>query len=267
MARTIVISILLVAWGLLVPARAGAQESRASLFEAAQLHERGIGVARDDAKAADLYCRAARLGDAEATVRLAFMYANGRGVAQDDGIAVALFRHANGVQSQPAEPPSRLIAPESIRLPECMMRDAARVRPIVRASAGTAIPAVPTAASMGSSAEVTVAIREWAAAWSARDVEKYLAAYAPSFRVPAGKSRAAWEAERRERILGKTQIAVSAENILITVSGEKANAQFVQNYRADSLAQTNAKALSLVKVNGRWLIQEETSGATKLSAR
>lgn len=275
MARTIVIFILLTVWGLLLPARADAteanrvsdQENRASLFEAAQLHERGTGVARDDTKAADLYCRAARLGDREAAVRLAFMYANGRGVTQDDGIAVALFRHANDVQAQPAQPPSRLIAPESIRLPDCMKRDAARVRPIVRASAGAASSAVSTSLRIDASAEVTAAIREWTAAWSARDVEKYFAAYAPGFRLPAGKSRAAWEAERRERILGKTQIAVAAEKIQITVSGEKANAQFVQNYRADNLAQTNSKVLSLVKVNGRWLIQEEASGAPKLATR
>ena len=57
-------------------------------------YEHGEGVVRDYAIAADLYCRAALDGDAEAAFRLGWMYANGRGVARDDRLAAGLFRIA-----------------------------------------------------------------------------------------------------------------------------------------------------------------------------
>ena len=57
-------------------------------------YEHAEGVARDFAKAADLYCRAARLGFADAQFALGWMYANGRGVSRDDGVAAHLFAMA-----------------------------------------------------------------------------------------------------------------------------------------------------------------------------
>jgi hypothetical protein len=284
MARITVVSVLMATLGLFAGAcayateslRPNEQNSSATLFEAAQRYEEGNGVSRDDAKAADLYCRAARLGNAEAAVRLGWIYANGRGVPQDDGIAAALFRHASGPQGQTAEPPSRLIVPESIRLPACMARegtlgerDVARARPIVRVTGGEGtfktLTSEPTA--IDASAQIAAAISDWAAAWSARNVEKYLAAYAPNFRVPGGKSRAAWEVERRERILGKSRIAVTTEQIQINATNEKARAQFIQGYRADRIAQRNVKVLMLVKVDGRWLIAEEGIADLNVTAR
>lgn len=56
--------------------------------------EFGEGVGRDYAMAADLYCRAALSGDADAAYRLGLMYANGRGMMRDDRIATGLFRYA-----------------------------------------------------------------------------------------------------------------------------------------------------------------------------
>src|SRR5574340_403402 len=47
----------------------------------------------------------------------------------------------------------------------------------------------------GNSGEVLKAVNAWAAAWSAKDVNKYLSFYAADFKVPDGENRAAWEAE------------------------------------------------------------------------
>jgi len=58
-------------------------------------YEFGEGIQRDYAMAADLYCRSARLGDADAAYRLGWMYANGRGLTRDDRIATGLFRFAS----------------------------------------------------------------------------------------------------------------------------------------------------------------------------
>ena len=54
-------------------------------------YEHGEGVPKDPLKAAQLYCEAARDGDAEAQFSLGWMYANGRGVARDDAVAASLF--------------------------------------------------------------------------------------------------------------------------------------------------------------------------------
>ena len=59
----------------------------------ARAYEHGEGVPKDPARAAALYCEAARDGDADAQYGLGWMYANGRGVARDDAVAASLFAH------------------------------------------------------------------------------------------------------------------------------------------------------------------------------
>jgi TPR repeat protein len=58
---------------------------RSDLVRQATAYEHGEGVGRDFERAHDLYCRAARGGDAEAQFALGWMYANGRGRARSDG--------------------------------------------------------------------------------------------------------------------------------------------------------------------------------------
>jgi soluble lytic murein transglycosylase-like protein len=69
-------------------------DSPGALVALAVKYEHAEGVARDLTKAADLYCRAARLGFSDAQFALGWMYANGRGVSRDDGVAVQLFAMA-----------------------------------------------------------------------------------------------------------------------------------------------------------------------------
>lgn len=71
-----------------------AQEDPAALTRLAQKYDQADGVAQDFAEANRLYCRAARLGDAEAQFRLGWIYTNGRGVARDTGVAAVLFAMA-----------------------------------------------------------------------------------------------------------------------------------------------------------------------------
>lgn len=56
--------------------------------------EHGDGVERDAVRAAELYCRAARYGDAEAQFNLAWMLTNSRGIQRDDAQAAHLFAAA-----------------------------------------------------------------------------------------------------------------------------------------------------------------------------
>lgn len=56
--------------------------------------EHGDGMPRDAVRAAELYCRASRFGDAESQYNLAWMYTNARGIERDDAVAAHLFAAA-----------------------------------------------------------------------------------------------------------------------------------------------------------------------------
>jgi soluble lytic murein transglycosylase-like protein len=56
--------------------------------------EFGDGLPRDPVRAAELYCRAARYGDAESQYNLAWMLTNSRGIQRDEAQAAHLFAAA-----------------------------------------------------------------------------------------------------------------------------------------------------------------------------
>ncbi len=123
-------------------------------------------------------------------------------------------------------------------------------------------PAPPPAAtpvSGNAEQEARAAVQAWASAWARKDVPAYIAAYTPTF--TGGKSRKAWEDERRARIEGKRSISVTLTDIETRTQGDKAIVQFRQQYNADSLKVSSRKTLELVKVSGRWLIQKESTGS------
>ncbi len=83
-------------------------------------YEHGEGVPKNSALAAQLYCEAARNGDAEAHFGLGWMYANGRGVARDDRIAATLFVLAAAQGHVHAQRLLGYFTSAADRLPECM---------------------------------------------------------------------------------------------------------------------------------------------------
>ncbi len=74
--------------GPVVPARVQSWRQQAIAYE------HGDGVPRDPVRAAELYCRAARHGDAESQYNLAWMLTNARGIERDDAQAAHLFAAA-----------------------------------------------------------------------------------------------------------------------------------------------------------------------------
>lgn len=109
-------------------------------------------------------------------------------------------------------------------------------------------------------AEVEAAVRAWAAAWSARDADRYLAAYAPDFTPPRNQDRKRWETDRRARIADKSSISVGIEDLVISINGQAASARFKQVYRADKVKETGRKTLELQRVGNQWLIRKESAG-------
>jgi len=99
-------------------------------------YENGEGVPKDPVRAAQLYCQAARQGDAESQYNLAWMYANGRGIERNDATA-SFFFHAAAEQGLPqAVRMLDRVGQPGPDLPDCMRPPA----PVVAA----AVAQVPT---------------------------------------------------------------------------------------------------------------------------
>ena len=110
--------------------------------------EFGDGVERDLVRAAELYCRASRFGDAESQYSLAWMLTNSRGIERDEAQAAHLFAAAAEQGYEQAQnilarmgtpqgpPPACLRPPEEDRV-------AAAAAPTKPPTAGSARPWVP----------------------------------------------------------------------------------------------------------------------------
>ncbi len=137
------------------------------------------------------------------------------------------------------------------------------MRPAATTATTTPKPAAaaaePRAATPAAPAtDVEAAITQWARAWSRRDVDAYLAAYASDYSTD-GLSRAAWEAQRRARITAPKRIEVKVSDLKVEQQGDNATATFRQAYRSDRLGSTVTKTLKLALQNGQWRIVDETS--------
>lgn len=100
---------------------AAADESPASKLRMdAIAYEHGEGVPRDPVLAAALYCRGARLGDAQAQYNLGWMYANGRGVERNDRLAAFFFDAAAEQGIEAAQRMLKVVGVPSGEIPDCM---------------------------------------------------------------------------------------------------------------------------------------------------
>ncbi|MBI5438703.1 MAG: tetratricopeptide repeat protein [Nitrosomonadales bacterium] len=118
-------------------------------------------------------------------------------------------------------------------------------------------PPVASAAA-DNSTEVLKAVNAWAAAWSSKDVKKYLSFYAADFKTPDGEKRAGWEAARQERISNAQSIQVGISNATVSFSDSNhATVKFRQSYQAKHLKTSGNKTLLMVKSGGNWSIFEE----------
>lgn len=123
-------------------------------------------------------------------------------------------------------------------------------------------PASPPASAAAEPAnlegEITAAIDDWLAAWSKKDVKRYLGYYARDFTTPGKASRKDWEAERTLKVGKPGKIEVSRGKLTVKLSGQdKATASFRQSYLSTSFKASSNKTLQLVKRDGKWQIQQE----------
>jgi len=113
-------------------------------------------------------------------------------------------------------------------------------------------------------AEVTIQnqVKSWAAAWSAHDYAAYSAFYAPTFTPDGGLSREDWAQLRRSRISARGDINVDLQDVKVRMDGtDRAFAEFRQVYQSKGYSDTTQKTLEMIRLNGKWLINRESSVA------
>jgi tetratricopeptide (TPR) repeat protein len=102
------------------------------------------------------------------------------------------------------------------------------------------------------------AVNNWAKAWSSKDLDKYFASYADSFKPAKGESRKAWEATRKDRVSKPANINVELANQKVILDGaDKAKVSFKQTYSAGGKPIRTNKTLMMKKTDGAWLIEQE----------
>jgi len=124
--------------------------------------------------------------------------------------------------------------------------------------APVAVAGAPVA--VGPEATIERQVQSWAEAWSARDYAAYTAFYAPTFTPDGGLTREDWDQLRRSRITARERIHVDIQDLKIRLDGpDRAFAEFRQVYESQAFNDTTQKVLEMIKVNGKWLINRETS--------
>lgn len=102
------------------PATDGKHNAAALVSEAAR-YEHAEGVPRDYGRAIELYCAAAKAGNADGQYGLGWMYANGRGVNRDDAMAAHLFSLAAQQGHLQAQTMQKLAAAAKPVVPPCLV--------------------------------------------------------------------------------------------------------------------------------------------------
>ncbi|MDR0378731.1 MAG: tetratricopeptide repeat protein [Candidatus Accumulibacter sp.] len=105
--------------------------------------------------------------------------------------------------------------------------------------------------------EVATTVRNWADAWSRKDVKAYLAFYSRNFQTPKGMTLKKWETERQQRIDRPGRMQVVVDDLRVSVSGNQATARFHQQYTSATFKSQTNKILVFVKSGNKWLIVQE----------
>ncbi|OIO12853.1 MAG: hypothetical protein AUJ80_00315 [Gallionellaceae bacterium CG1_02_60_325] len=204
----------------------------------------------------DYLYRLEQAGEVSAQQRLTLYFENGRLARIDDATPLQAARAGNGADAPAA---AAAAAPAVAEAPSAGVPAQALPPPVPLAPVALVLPAEMDTAQPDPAAEVRQSMLDWAAAWSERDLEVYLASYAPTYAAP-GLSRKQWEQQRRQRIRKPRSIAVELSDITIELQGkDRASAAFRQDYRSDVYRDQSRKLLRLQKINNVWLIVGEQS--------
>lgn len=133
--------------------------------------------------------------------------------------------------------------------------------PAAAPAAPMAAPA-PTPPVANPQSAIAVAFDSWQTAWASRNVPSYLKHYAPGFKGQE-KSAEQWQAKRKQIIeaAGKIELTLGMPRIELQ-DQDRAKLVFEQEYRSRSKQDRGIKTLLMRRIDGRWLIEQESFEAT-----
>ncbi len=119
-----------------------------------------------------------------------------------------------------------------------------------------ATPSSQPAAQEGIAAQ---RLRDWAAAWMAKDLSRYYSFYSPSF-GPIKYDKARWMADRKRLVTKPGEIQVKLEDIQTKLlSPTRVETSFKQTYNSYNFNDTMQKTLTWERSGSEWLIVKETN--------
>jgi adhesin transport system outer membrane protein len=126
--------------------------------------------------------------------------------------------------------------------------------PAIKAPASRAPTPTPPPAALA-----TQRLHDWAGAWMAKDVARYLAFYDPDFQ-PTMASRPQWASQRRRLVTKDGPIDVRIDNITTrTLSATRVETSFDQSYASSDYIDRTRKTLTWQRQGGDWLIVGESN--------
>lgn len=133
------------------------------------------------------------------------------------------------------------------------MQSAPRGTPVAAAALPEGKPLAATASDLAPS------VRDWAAAWSAKDLDRYVGFYSPTF-AGSKRTRDQWLADRK-RLIGKPgPIQVQVDRIQSrAISNELVETRFAQTYSSQNFRDRTDKVLTWKRESGKWVIVEESN--------
>ena len=90
-------------------------------------------------------------------------------------------------------------------------------------------------------ATITGRVNDWADAWRHKDYDSYIKFYADNFTPEPPQSRAAWEKQRKARLANSGKINLDITTLKVTCDGDKATANFDQDYSVTTYKLQKAK--------------------------
>lgn len=130
------------------------------------------------------------------------------------------------------------------------------VAPVAAQQALTPAPLEPAAIKPVDAA--TIRLKDWAAAWMSKDMDRYLAFYGKEF-GPIKYTSAKWINERRRLFNKPGPIDVQLSNIKATAKGATVVTTFTQAYQSPHFKDKTQKVLTWKQINDQWVIVKESN--------
>lgn len=112
------------------------------------------------------------------------------------------------------------------------------------------------AAKFNTETEVRNLVTQWLASWQAGDMKTYRSCYASDFKSK-GMNLDAWIGYKTKVHRKSKNIAVTIDDLQISVGEHKATAVFTQYYNSSIFKDSGKKKLALRKTNSKWEIYQE----------